>query len=133
MSKVPGVGKAKLERYGNIFLEVILEHFPPEKSVSKLMDDDSAPVVEGLKPQEVADKRELSVGTIYSHCVELIQHGDITVSEATGLRDDEIELIEKSYESLADEDKSKLKPLFLVLDKRYSYELIRCVLAGLES
>jgi len=49
------------------------------------------------------------------------------------LRDDEIELIEKSYESLADEDKGKLKPLFLVLEKRYSYELIRCVLAGLES
>ena len=164
MSKVPGVGKAKLERYGATFLSIILEHFPPEKSVSKLVDDEPEPLdisedteinwhktvedkvehlhtvdqtrywlFEGLKPQEVAEKRELSIGTIYSHCVELIQHGDITVPEATGLRVEEIELIEKSYASLSDEDQKRLKPLFEVLDKRYSYELIRCVLAGLNS
>lgn len=30
MSKIPGVGKSKLERYGDVFLEAIRDHTPPE-------------------------------------------------------------------------------------------------------
>ena len=89
-------------------------------------------ILEGNTPDEVAQKRNLKLGTIETHLAELITRRKLTVEEALGLGVDELEEIRHAHRSLSYEDQGRLKPLFDKLGERYSYGVLRCVLAGLD-
>jgi ATP-dependent DNA helicase RecQ len=140
--KLSGVGQRKLESYGQGFLEVILQYAPAfeakgEQNVKQRMPIVSDTVLatwellkEGLLPLQVAEKRKLAKSTIFTHCAELVEAGELTAAEATGLSESDMRRIVDTYEALTEEDKGRLKPLFDKLNGEYDYGLLRCVLAG---
>lgn len=140
-AKLSGVGQRKLESYGQVFLEVILQHAPALEEGNEQSTKQRMPIVsdtvlatwellkEGLSPEQVAAKRNLAKSTIFTHCAELVEAGELTAQEATGLSESDMQRIVDTYEAMSQEDKSKLKPLFDKLNGEYDYGLLRCVLA----
>jgi ATP-dependent DNA helicase RecQ len=142
LGKLSGVGQKKLESYGQVFLEIILQYAPAFERESDEGSRKRMPIVsdtvlatwellkEGLSPLQVADKRKLAKSTVFTHCAELVEAGELTAIEATGLADSDVQRILDTYEALTDEDKGRLKPLFDKLNGEYDYGILRCVLAG---
>jgi ATP-dependent DNA helicase RecQ len=141
-AKLAGVGQKKLESYGQRFIDVILRCVPfseNEQTIKQRMPIVSDTVLltwellkEGLSPVQVADRRKLAKSTILTHCAELVEAGELTVREATGLLDSDIQRILDTYEALMHEEKGRLRPLFDKLNGEYDYGLLRCVLAGVD-
>ncbi len=129
LRRVPGVGEVKLERYGEAFLEVLGRHAAAPDLTDTLAASYSL-FKEGLTPAQIAQKRGLSVNTVMGHGAELVSAGRLTVPQATGLAESDIEQIEKAYNGLPQDERGKLKPLFEALGERYEYGALRCVLAG---
>lgn len=135
LGRISGVGRTKLERYGREFLELILQHSSIVELKPALPDADTYEatlklILEGHSPDEVAQKRNLKRGTIEQHLVELIMRGKLTAEEALGLGVDELEEIRAAYQALSPDDLGRLRPLFDRLGGRYSFGVLRCVLAG---
>ncbi len=140
--KLSGVGSRKLSSYGQAFIGVILQSAPVLENEAEQVIKQRMPIVsdtvlgtwellkEGLSPEQVAAKRNLAKSTIYTHCAELVEAGELTAAEATGLPESDMRRIVDTYEALATEDKGRLKPLFDKLNGEYDYGLLRCVLAG---
>jgi ATP-dependent DNA helicase RecQ len=132
MLAISGVGAQKLERYGQDFLDVILEYPLPELLNNHLSDTVNTtlmlyqqnPDIEGI-----ATQRELKSTTIYSHLADAIEIGLLDARTVVDISDDEIKTIIAVYESLDDEDKDKLKPVYDALEEAYDYGVLRCVLA----
>ena len=145
LSAISGVGKTKLERYGQAFLDVILDLAgnAPEAAVLQTPDilDDAEDadtfeqtmklVLEGYSLEAVANMRGVKVRTVEGHLAELVRRGDLTVEEATQLPREEIRLIEDAIEMLPEEERRYLRPLFESLNERYSYAVLKCVHAGI--
>lgn len=137
LGQISGVGQHKLERYGQAFLQLILHHAgqAPERKAVVLDAADTYEatlklILEGHTPDEVARMRNLKLPTIETHLAELIRRGKLTVEEAIGLGVDELEEIRQAHRSLIPQDQGRVKPLFDKLGERYSYGVLRCVLAG---
>ncbi|MGL4608783.1 MAG: DNA helicase RecQ [Trueperaceae bacterium] len=139
-AKLSGVGQRKLESYGQVFLDVMLQYTPalegdeePAKQRMPVVSDTVLTtwelLKEGSSPQQVAAKRNLATSTIFTHCAELVETGELTAIEATGLAESDVQRILDTYDALTDEDKGRLKPLFDKLNGEYDYGLLRCVLA----
>ena len=128
LRRVPGVGEVKLERYGKQFLEVLTGQ--PNSHLSETYLETHRLIQAGLTPEEVAERRSLTYGTILQHCAALVASGSISVSAATGLSAKEIYEVEAAYRNLPAEAQGKLKPLFERLEECYDYGVLRCVLAG---
>lgn len=128
LRRVPGVGEVKLERYGSQFLEVLTEQ--PTAHLGETYLETHRLIQTGLTPEQVAEKRALTYGTVLQHCAALVASGSISVAAATGLPDAAIDEIVSAYRALTEEERGKLKPLFERLGERYDYGILRCVLAG---
>ena len=137
LGKISGVGRNKLQRYGQAFLDVIVQHSgdAPERKPIALDDSDTYEatlklILEGHPPAEIAAMRNLKLGTVETHLAELIARGKLSVEEAIGLGVDELEDIRQAHQSLPPGDQGRLKPLYDKLGERYSYGVLRCVLVG---
>lgn len=141
-AKLSGVGGRKLSSYGQAFMDVILQYAPASENETEQPTKQRMPIVsdtvlatwellkEGLLPEQVAAKRNLAKSTILTHCAELVEAGELTAQEATGLSESDMQRILDTYDAMSDEDKGRLKPLFDKLNGEYDYGLLRCVLAG---
>lgn len=131
---VEGVGKAKLEKYGDDFIKAIIE-FERNKSVVKKEKKDStySKTLElfqsGLSVQEIAGQRNLGETTIISHLAKLYVDGnEIDLNQFVS--EDEILKIEKAQIEL--EKPEALRPYFEYFEEKMSYDKIRFGLAFLE-
>ena len=140
LGQITGVGQKKLERYGQAFLDVLLEHLPENELSSEVSslnydldtyEETLKLILEGYEPQAIANMRNLKLRTIEAHYAELVGREQLTVEEATGLNEEEIQLIRDTLESLSEKDRPYLKPLFEKLNERYSYGILKCVKAAL--
>ena len=149
LSHVTGIGEAKLKRYGPTFLAKILEYLnktaefklpPPEEesasSESKLVSTDTASKtlelrLAGYSLEQIAEERNIKVRTVEGHISELVYRNDLTAREACGLINHQIEEILRAREALPQDLRGKLRPLFEVLEERYSYLQLKCALATL--
>lgn len=142
LGQLSGVGKTKLGRYGQAFLEVLLDFFPeastkkPLDAQSVLLEDDLDTyeetlklVLEGYEPEAIATMRSLKLRTVEEHFVELVRRGHLSVEEATGLEQENLDEIQAAFEALSDEEKPYLKPLFESLKEKYSYAMLKCARA----
>ncbi len=127
-AQIPGVGEAKLRRYGPAFLQVLLQ------AKSSLGDEASGTTMEtwelfrkGLDVNAIAAQRNLTPGTIWSHLGQLIGDQKLRVEDVVGLPPGELAVLKAA---LVD-SKGKLKPVFEKFAGKYTYEIIRCVQAGL--
>ncbi len=122
---ISGVGVKKLEAYGDAFLSVIAEY---EGETSDDVNDTTAETIklvcDGMKPLEIAHKRDLTLNTVYTHLANAISQSEIAL-------EDVVELDEKTLKAIRFEieqsDEGKLKPVFDALGGEFDYGVLRCV------
>ncbi len=140
MGTIHGIGHSKLERYGDAFLKLILEHYAgaaEPQPVSEVSEADTyARTLElflaAKSIVEIAQERDLTPRTIENHLVELVARGDLTLEEATALSEPDIRLIQEAIAALAQEEQRYLKPLYEKLEARYDYWILKCVHISLQ-
>ena len=130
---IDGVGKVKLEKYGQPFINAIIEF---QKNKGTKLKKEASTYKEtlqlynsGLPIDEIASKRKLGLSTVISHIAKLYVDGAINdlssfISEA------DIALIRKTQITL--ENATTLKPYYDYLEEKLSYDKIRLALAFIE-
>ena len=133
--QVSGVGKAKLATYGAAFLKAIREFIVAQHAKGvKLITGQSLLVthhyyLEGETPEAIAEKRSLSITTIYGHIADLYLKGEkirlgkyITKKEVTMVLD-------KLRATNQTEPPFAMKPIFDALNEEVPYYKIKLALA----
>ena len=130
---IDGVGKAKLEKYGDAFIKVI-QDFQKAKGTKKKKEATTYKETfelykNGLTVEEIAQKRKLGLSTIMSHLAKLYVDGAeidldsfISKEEVLQIADAQIKL----------ESPNALKPYFDYFEEKIDYGKIRLALAILE-
>ncbi|MDI5898800.1 DNA helicase RecQ [Flavobacterium yafengii] len=130
---IDGVGKTKLEKYGDAFIKVI-QDFQKAKGAKKKKEATTYKETlelykNGLPVEEIAQKRKLGLSTIMSHLAKLYVDGAdidldpfITKEEVLQIAEAQIKL----------EFPNTLKPYFDYFEEKIDYGKIRLALAILE-
>jgi ATP-dependent DNA helicase RecQ len=134
MSRIPGVGQVKLERYGAEFLSVLSQslsiQLSDEKPVEREKPDSSLETLRlfntGSSPEAIALSRGLTTGTVWSHLSQLIEEGKLSRHQVLPIPDSELSQLLDALEA----SQGKLKPVFDQFGGKYSYEVLKCVRAG---
>ena len=130
---IDGVGKAKLEKYGDVFIKTIIE-FQQSKVVRKKKEATTYKETlelyqSGLSVEEIANKRKLGLSTIMSHLAKLYVDGaDINLEPF--ISKEEVAQIAEAQMKL--ESPKTLKPYFDYFEEKIDYGKIRLALAILE-
>ena len=130
---IDGVGKAKLEKYGEAFIKVILD-FQKSKAVKKKKETSTYKETlelyqKGFSVEEIAQKRNLGLSTIMSHLAKLYADG-AAVDLNSFISEEEVAQIAEAQIKL--ESPNALKPYFDYFEEKMDYGKIRLALAVLE-
>ncbi len=130
---IDGVGKAKLEKYGDVFIKTIIA-FQKNKSTktkkeATTYNETLLLFQSGLTVEEIALKRKLGTGTIMSHLAKLYKDGKL-IDLTSFVSKEEVSLVKAAQIKL--EKPTLLKPFFDYLEEKVSYEKIRLALAIIE-
>ncbi|MCK5896885.1 MAG: DNA helicase RecQ [Cocleimonas sp.] len=131
---INGVGESKLERYGDIFLDVIKEYPLPEllnNTFSDTVNETLLLYQNGMKLTDIAKKRGFIESTIQSHVAEAIAAGMLKAVDVLEIAEDDIAFIEQMAESLSTVEEQALKPLYMALEEQWDYGVLRCIVAGM--
>ncbi|MGJ8744867.1 DNA helicase RecQ [Polaribacter sp.] len=120
---ISGVGMNKMEKYGDEFMNVIRKFknsAKPKKITTTQKTFDF--YKEGLNPAEIAEKRDLSITTIFSHLSQLYSEGKNIDLEQYVTK----ETIDKVRVAFNEFDrKLELKPIYEKLNEEVTYSEIR--------
>jgi ATP-dependent DNA helicase RecQ len=86
---------------------------------------------EGMDVEQIAAKRESKENTIYGHLADAIEVGLLEIKDVLDLGDSEYQEIVMMIESLEDESKGRIKPIYEALGEEYDYGVIKCVQASI--
>ena len=130
---IDGVGRAKLEKYGDAFIKAIID-FQKSKVVRKKKEATTYKETlelykNGLSVEEIAQKRKLGLSTIMSHLAKLYVDG-AEVDLNPFISKEEVSQIAEAQIKL--EFPNTLKPYFDYLEEKIDYGKIRLALAILE-
>ena len=130
---IDGVGKAKLEKYGDAFIKAIID-FQKTKTVRKKKEGGTYQETlelyqSGLSVEAIAEKRNLGLSTIMSHLAKLYLDG-VSIDLQAFVSDDEVSQIAEAKIKL--ESPAALKPYFEYFEEQMDYGKIRLALAILE-
>lgn len=130
---IDGVGKAKLEKYGNAFINVI-QDFQKAKGAKKKKEattyrETLELYTTGLSVEEIAQKRKVGLSTIMSHLAKLYVDG-ANIDLDTLISKEEVSQIAEAQIKL--ESPNALKPYFDYFEEKIEYGKIRLALAILE-
>jgi len=134
MRNISGVGQQKLQQYGQKFLDVISQHPLSEllnNRLSATVNNTLMHYQQGLSPSDIAKQRDTSISTVYGHLADAIEVGLLDVFEVTELEKSEFDEIVLIIESLEDDSKGRLRPIYEALDEEYDYGVIKCVMASI--
>jgi ATP-dependent DNA helicase RecQ len=130
---IDGVGKAKLEKYGDAFIKAIISFQKNKTSKSKKEVSTYKETLllfqSGMVPEEIATKRKLRISTVMSHLAKLYLDGE-TVDLYQFVSKNDVHLVAKA--KLALESPAALKPYYEYLDEKIAYDKIRLALAIIE-
>ncbi len=142
LAKVGGLGKVKVQQYGDEILEIIvtyceangiaatpiLEKIKPVKKIAKgaTQEISFSMFKEGKTIAEIAEERQLTASTIEGHLTEFVKEGLLEVEELMGEK--KIKIIR---ELILENPSFKSKELKEALGEDYSYGEIRLVWASL--
>lgn len=81
MMEVSGVGEKKLKRYGNLFMDQILQYIKEQQKVGVKIQGSTHVITydlykQGLSVDEIAAERDLNSATIYTHLAHLYAKGE---------------------------------------------------------
>jgi ATP-dependent DNA helicase RecQ len=130
---IDGVGRAKLEKYGDAFIQVI-QDFQKAKGAKKKKEATTYKETlelykSGLSVEEIAQKRKLGLSTIMSHLAKLYVDG-AEVDLNPFISKEEVSQIAEAQIKL--ESPNALKPYFDYFEEKIDYGKIRLALAILE-
>ena len=127
---IDGVGKVKLEKYGDLFIKAVADFYnsKPKKSTTTFKETQIL-LESGLTVEEIALKRNLGVSTIMSHVAKLYVDG-VAIDIHKYIDPEEISIIAEAKNTL--ENPAALKPYFEYFEEKVPYEKIRLGLAILE-
>ena len=130
---IEGVGKAKLEKYGDVFIKAVIE-FQKSKTVRAKKEGSTYKETlemyqSGLSVEEIAGKRNLGVSTITSHLAKLYSDGH-PIDLSIYVTKEEISKIAEAKIKL--ESPNALKPYFDYFEEQIAYDKIRIGLAMIE-
>ena len=130
---IEGVGKAKLEKYGDVFIKAVIE-FQKSKTVRAKKEGSTYKETlemyqSGLSVEEIAGKRNLGVSTITSHLAKLYSDGH-PIDLSIYVTKEEISKIAEAKIKL--ESPNALKPYFDYFEEQIGYDKIRIGLAMIE-
>jgi ATP-dependent DNA helicase RecQ len=130
---IDGVGKAKLEKYGDAFIKAIID-FQKSKVVKKKKEATTyAATLElyqnGLSVEDISQKRKLGLSTIMSHLAKLYVDG-AAIDLNPFISKEEVSQIAEAQIKL--ESPNTLKPYFDYFEEKIDYGKIRLALAILE-
>lgn len=130
---IDGVGKAKLEKYGHVFIKAIIEFQKIKKVKAKKENTTYKETLvlfqNGMTVEEIALKRKLGVPTIISHLAKLYSDGQ-NIDLSVFINEDEIAKIADAKIKL--DSPTALKPYFEFFEEQIPYDKIRIGLAILE-
>ncbi|GAB1270322.1 DNA helicase RecQ [Aurantivibrio infirmus] len=141
-AKINGVGQAKLDRYADIFIDLIKDIQGKRASAGSETEEESTKeksdiislqmFKDGMSPQQIAEHRQLKLTTIFTHLSKFIETGLIDVEKVIELDETNINSIKDVMaENVTDEGGISLKQIFDEFAGAYSYETLRCVRASL--
>ena len=130
---IEGVGRAKLEKYGDVFIKAVIE-FQKSKTVRAKKEGSTYKETlemyqSGLSVEEIAGKRNLGVSTITSHLAKLYSDGH-PIDLSIYVTKEEISKIAEAKIKL--ESPNALKPYFDYFEEQIAYDKIRIGLAIIE-
>jgi ATP-dependent DNA helicase RecQ len=143
---VSGIGEAKAKTYGQAFLDAIDQHCRQTNLAMNQALDASSPssvnrptphrpggaksvtvplLRQGLPLESIATQAELSIGTVVSHLVSLIESGEIESIDPWVPQ----EMQQRIVEAANRVGREKLKPIFDALEQAVPYDWLRMALA----
>lgn len=130
MSRISGVGAAKLDRFGKAFIEVIEDFIIENNSAVRVKGSsylESKKLLEqGMTPEEVSRERGINVSTIYSHICQLYENTE-GFDIYKYIDQDEIDIIRDAWIEIG--KSQKLKDLFEHFDGEIGYDQLRLALS----
>jgi ATP-dependent DNA helicase RecQ len=137
-AKINGVGQAKLDRYADAFMQLIGQYSARAPETGAAEEDKSTLeqtlhfLRQGLSPEDIASRRSLTVGTIYTHIRQLIATGSVEVAKVLPLSEGVIfQIMDAMAEHALDDDRLPLKPVYEHFTGVYSYDLLGCIRAAM--
>ncbi|TKC00810.1 DNA helicase RecQ [Pedobacter cryophilus] len=132
MLLISGVGEHKLEKYGNAFLNAIID-FSSGSSSKKLKGSTYKETLslyrQRLSIEEIAVRRNIAVATVFSHIAALYLSGEIE-SLAQFVNEDEVVSVKEAIKATG--ETKIMKPIFEHLKEVVPYHKIRLAMAILE-
>jgi ATP-dependent DNA helicase RecQ len=129
---IDGVGKAKLEKYGSIFINAVIDFHKTkaiqQKKASTTYKETLTMLQSGLTVEEIAEKRNLGLGTIMSHLAKLYEDG-LEIDLYKYVTKEDVQKIAKAKSQITFETPNALKPYFDYFEEQISYDKIRLSLA----
>jgi len=138
---VNGMGKIRVKKYGEPILQLIssyckMNEIDPKKDTKSVEKPSKTPSRDlslqlfknGVSIDEIAEKRELTSGTIFGHLTQFLETGEITISDL--IPEKRFKKIEKAIKKVKYESLSELKEK---VDPDFSYAEIRMVLTTFNS
>ena len=120
---ISGVGMSKMEKYGEEFMNVIRKFksvAKPRKTTTTIKTFEL--YKEGLNPTEIAEKRNLSITTIFSHLSQLYTEGkEVNLDQYLSIAT--INKVRDAFNAV--NRKIELKPIYDKLNEEVSYGEIR--------
>ncbi|MGB0933782.1 MAG: DNA helicase RecQ [Lishizhenia sp.] len=125
---ISGVGLKKAETYGEEFLAAIIEFkktAKPKKKVNTI-DITATLLNQNLSVEQIAEERNLSATTVYSHIATLLNNNKDMDYKAF-ISESDLTKMNKAFEEIQEEN--QLKPYFEYFNGEVEYHKIRIALA----
>ncbi|MBU0499891.1 MAG: DNA helicase RecQ [Gammaproteobacteria bacterium] len=132
MGGISGIGGGKLERYGQIFLEVIHQHPLAALLDNRLSDTVNTSLalhLQGMDADTIARQRGINPNTVRAHLAEAIEAGLLKAADVITIADGDRQAILEAIERLGICKEGRLKPLFDFFEGAYDYGVLRCLVA----
>lgn len=129
---ISGVGEHKLEKYGQAFLNALIDFNQPQgikKGKSNTYEETLRLYQQNMPVEEIAKLRSLAVPTVFSHLAALYLSGEIE-SLAQFVNEDEVVQVKEAMHQT--QESKMMKPIFEHLKEAIAYPKIRLAMAILE-
>lgn len=133
-SRLAGVGTQKLTRYGQAFVDEISRYPLSDLLNNRLSETVNETLMlyqQAMPIEQIAQQRGVKTNTIYTHLADAIEVGLLDVRQVIDLDDMAYTEIVLLIESIQEDEKGRLKPVFDALDGEVDYGVLRCVQAAM--
>lgn len=117
-AEISGVGRAKLEKYADVFLQVIAKHLDAIESKLPTHQRSMQLFEKGFSVTEISEKRGIAENTVYGHFLKMHELGH-KIDLLQFITSEEIATVQKAKQDLKDVE--GLKPYFDYFEEQIPY------------